>query len=394
MKHVKKEVQRYLDILNTTLNINCSIYDPSFELLYTNDTELGQKILANSNALEEIRKDENKYPIIIGSKIAIMWFMVKDNINNLYYVFGPFSTSSLNERVINQYANKYNLSIALKNQILQHLEQLPISTYNSLFPYCIIMHYLINDEKIKTEDIEILTISSNDDEIYSSQRNDRIRTWKTEMMLMKNIEEGNIDFKSSLDKAKQISYGIQLDSTDAISQMKYSVLTFIAISVRAAIRGGLTPELAYSLGDAYIDRLDKCDSLGSFTDVANEMFSRFVTEVHNIKQNNNYSETIRNCIDYINLRVEENINLNDLAEYTGYAVYYLSKKFKKETNLSIKQYINNKKIERAKLYLETSDLLIKEISDKLCFESETYFSTVFDKIVGISPIQYRKNLTK
>jgi len=82
-----------------------------------------------------------------------------------------------------------------------------------------------------------------------------------------------------------------------------------------------------------------------------------------------------------------------LSEISGYSDYYLSRQFKNETGHSIAQYINLKKIEVAKNYIKTSDLSIREISEKLSFASETYFSTVFKKITGESPFKYRKKVS-
>lgn len=393
MINLNTRVENVLHPFKESLNINTTIFDHNLDIVYTYSYDLGQKILLNTKVLEKLIKENSKfqYPIIIGSNLAIMWICVYDKENDLYFVLGPFTTSSLNQKTIDQYSESFNLSIDLKYRLWEYLEKLPISTYNSLFPYCITLHYLLNNEKIKTEQIEIYANKTDDEETQTKHNNDRMRTWKIEQELMKNIEEGNIDFKSSLDKARQVSYGLQIESDNTLTQMKYSVLTFITLSVRAAIRGGLTPELAYSLGDSYISKLEKCDSMASFSDIANEMFSDFIQRVHQNKNTNDYSNIIKSCIDYIDLRIEETINLSELAQYCGYSDYYLTKKFKKETGISIKQYITNKKIERAKLYLESSDMLIKDISDKLCFDSETYFSTVFLKHVGISPIEYRKN---
>ena len=50
------------------------------------------------------------------------------------------------------------------------------------------------------------------------------------------------------------------------------------------------------------------------------------------------------------------------------------------------------KIELAKNYIEQRDYNITQISDKLGFSSVHYFSRIFKKIVGVSPIQYEHEI--
>ena len=90
------------------------------------------------------------------------------------------------------------------------------------------------------------------------------------------------------------------------------------------------------------------------------------------------------------MHIEEPLNLTALARYFGYTPYYFSRKFKQEMHCDLKEYIRISKLERAKLLLETSDLNIQEITEKLCFCSRTYFSNHFHAAYGCSPSEYRK----
>ena len=53
-----------------------------------------------------------------------------------------------------------------------------------------------------------------------------------------------------------------------LMQIKSSVLVFITLSVRATIRGGLTPEYVYSTGDKYIGLISECDSVSELAKLA------------------------------------------------------------------------------------------------------------------------------
>lgn len=68
---------------------------------------------------------------------------------------------------------------------------------------------------------------------------------------------------------------------------------------------------------------------------------------------------------------------------------YLSSKFKKEMGISIVQYLTMERLEASKEYLIHTDMRIREISEKVGFHDEYYFSRIFKKYYGLSPQQIK-----
>ena len=68
--------------------------------------------------------------------------------------------------------------------------------------------------------------------------------------------------------------------------------------------------------------------------------------------------------------------------------------FKKNFGTTPYTYVLNKKINFAKKLLIDTNLSVKEISTKLCFSDEYYFSNIFKEKVGCSPSQYRRSRTE
>lgn len=91
------------------------------------------------------------------------------------------------------------------------------------------------------------------------------------------------------------------------------------------------------------------------------------------------------------MNTEEDFDISDLAARAGYTEYYLSRKFKEETGVSLNNYINIARVERAKLLLTITDDSIQEIADRLHFCTRSYFSEAFRKFTGTSPAKYRKD---
>lgn len=94
-------------------------------------------------------------------------------------------------------------------------------------------------------------------------------------------------------------------------------------------------------------------------------------------------------MDYIETHLYTKINLDQMAKEVGYATYYLSKRFKEETNISIKDYIKEEKIKRAKYLLTRTDISVSEVSECLAFSTPSYFCSVFKSFTGMLPSEYQ-----
>lgn len=103
-------------------------------------------------------------------------------------------------------------------------------------------------------------------------------------------------------------------------------------------------------------------------------------------------------ISSIQSYIDENLGgkllLNEVAEVFGLSPNYLSILFKKNCDLGFTEYINTRKIEKAKQLLLAGDMRIYEVADALGFESAFYFSKVFKKIDGHSPREYIQKKTE
>ncbi len=97
---------------------------------------------------------------------------------------------------------------------------------------------------------------------------------------------------------------------------------------------------------------------------------------------------------YIAVHYRENIGRNEVAEEVGLAPNYLGMLFRKETGQTIREYINFCRVEEAKRLMERTNHNITEMALQVGFDNITYFSTIFKKYTGLTPVEYRKNLQK
>ncbi|EET62984.1 hypothetical protein BRYFOR_05335 [Marvinbryantia formatexigens DSM 14469] len=207
---------------------------------------------------------------------------------------------------------------------------------------------------------------------------------------MQMIRDGNLNYKTIFDQASTVSHGVQVNSDNPMQQIQTTYIVFISLCVRAAIEGGLSPDTAYALGDCYIQSIIDCRTVSEAMAIGHTMYEDFIQRVHKYKCSQNVSQTIQSCCDYIQMHIEDELPLQNLAKYFGYTDYYFSRKFKKEMGVSYNEYLKAERIRHSQTLLKTTTLSLQEISAQLHFCSRTYFTDAFKSITGISPADYRQ----
>lgn len=94
---------------------------------------------------------------------------------------------------------------------------------------------------------------------------------------------------------------------------------------------------------------------------------------------------------YIDQHFKEALTLEQLAEEAHMNKFYLSHAFKKEYGVSPINYLISCRIEESKYLLAETDLSLSRISQLLGFSSLSYFSQVFHRTQGISPMEFRQS---
>jgi AraC-like DNA-binding protein len=86
----------------------------------------------------------------------------------------------------------------------------------------------------------------------------------------------------------------------------------------------------------------------------------------------------------------EHLTVNDIAEEIRYTTAYVCMIFKKETGITLNQFINMYRIGKAKELLKDVTLKLAEVAEMVGYSNENYFSKVFKKYEGYSPSDLKK----
>jgi two-component system response regulator YesN len=105
---------------------------------------------------------------------------------------------------------------------------------------------------------------------------------------------------------------------------------------------------------------------------------------------NRNARPVRQAIAYIEEHFGGNISLEILAKEVGLSPVYFSAVFKKETGANFSNYLADFRIKKAKDMLKKSNVNINEIAYGTGFQDPKYFSKLFKKATGVTPVVYRR----
>lgn len=96
--------------------------------------------------------------------------------------------------------------------------------------------------------------------------------------------------------------------------------------------------------------------------------------------------------NYIGGHIAEDVSLVRLSEVAGYNAAYLSHLFRRQTGITLKEYISRQKLVRIEELMADAVLNINDVAVKAGFESRTYFNNFLRRMTGMSPQEYRAHL--
>lgn len=220
-----------------------------------------------------------------------------------------------------------------------------------------------------------------------------------EYKFYENITEGNVEeVQKVLADPKDTTmyenpeYGKL--SKDFLRNMRYHFVVSTALITRLCVEKGLERELAYTLSDLYIGKMDIAQTAEQIIVLHNEMLMDFTYKMADLPKQKVYSIQIVKAIDYILKHRNSRLTVQDIADKLNINRSYLSSLFIKETGKSISDFIREEKIKAAANMLKFSEYSYGDIAEYFGFASQSHFIKCFRKQTGLSPKEYRKKYSR
>ena len=213
--------------------------------------------------------------------------------------------------------------------------------------------------------------------------------YEKEMNFYKAVQKGDVELvKKLMLPLKNEKLGSL--SKNSLQNLKYHLVVLISMLTRFAIEGGMNPESAYTLSDIYIQQVDLLSSEEETEKIHEKIIFDYTNRMAKIDKTLGLSKKVIKAMDYIYDNIQSKIRISDIAKKIDINPNYLCELFKKETGISINNFVKKKKIQAAEKLLIYEDFSVAELADIFGFASSSHFIETFKAETGLTPKTYKE----
>lgn len=275
-----------------------------------------------------------------SNSLGMLWLFSVDGDNA--YILGPAFTDNYSMLDILDKLSGRSLSPKLKLELIEFVKQIPIISALRMQQYGMMLHCCLTGNTPTIDQLVILNDTSRDNPDVTTAATTSTN-YALEKKLWKAVREGNMNYREELEGAMANVTAGNVSGGKYLRQDKNLAIVQVALACRAAMEGGLSPEIAYSLSDRYIHRIEACANASQVAEICVGVLDDYIHRVRQVKLRAGMSPQICECCDHISMYPEENPDIHKLAEKYGYTPYYFSKKFKQEVGMSLRDFAVEKR---------------------------------------------------
>ena len=114
------------------------------------------------------------------------------------------------------------------------------------------------------------------------------------------------------------------------------------------------------------------------------------SELINRKEIPDAEQKLINVAEHMSAHFNQRLSNEEYAKMCNMSKFHFIRKFTEYYKVTPKKYLASILLNQGALMLASTDMRVSQIADELGFASDMYFSTVFKKAYGVSPLEYRK----
>ncbi len=385
----------YAKLLHTS--ISRVSYEGNVVKIYGNLTDFHITYVVKK--YREEKEDMENYPYLVNLCPGVTTAVVEDSEKELYLI-GPVSLEEYKQ-------------VNLKKFIMQECSGQEDTSVFQKIPYCsrdrfgttvLLVHHMLTGAELSLEDLWRRNGEKvNKNHIHERQVGSVLfermefenphNPYDQEVRELNSIRNGDLEsFQKSIRETYSGSEGRL--SENQIRQEKNIAICVITLASRAAIEGGVLPEMAFSMVDAYIMQVEKMSDIVEIRSFMRKAEQTFLERVQENKKPKVKNMLVEDTKKFIFQHLHSKIEIGNIGNEIGVNTTYLSELFHKTEGITIQKYIQREKIKLAKNMLQYSEYKIEDIANYLGFCSQSYFGKVFREYENLTPNQFRQKYGK
>lgn len=402
----KKELEFFIKAMGN-LKINSNIID---ECHLSEDIDMGIRRLLN---LENdytaffsqcFGKSRNDVVVVTDMFLCTYVFIpLPENENNSILVLGPYTKSLITKNTINKKTVESSLPAYINQQLEKFYSAIPYIQNDDIILSLVNSMCEIAFKSIENFSVVNLIWQRDSDIVYTPKNSEHTKEadpWLTIQFLERRYaienELINAVSKGLTHKAEMIFSNIKPENalesrlTDNLRNTKNYMIILNTLLRKAAEQGKVHPYHIDLVSSDLALKIEAMQASSECEDLLKYMVKKYCRLVNKHSQKS-YSLLIQKVTTQIESDLSSDLSLNNLASIFGVNSSYLSSLFKKETGVTLTEYVNKKRVERAKELLLSTNLQIQNISQRCGILDVNYFTKTFKKHTGLTPKKYREN---
>ena len=212
--------------------------------------------------------------------------------------------------------------------------------------------------------------------------------YSNEEALLSAVADGNFK-KASILLSGFSKFQREPRIDDTLRDSKNYMIAFNALLRKTVQHAAVHPAHIDDTSSGFVKRFESAKDHEELKPYMDEMIRKYclLVQNHSLRR---FSGPVRRALNYIDFNYAEAVTLDGLSQVAEVSPSYLSTQFKKEVGVSVVDYVNQKRTQRAQFLLSTTTLPIHQIAEAVGYLDDTYFARTFKRNTGKSPRDYRK----
>ena len=310
-----------------------------------------------------------------------------------FLFFGPFLYHSYGEEDFPRIMERHSLSDDSLEAIRWYFKRIPIiqdylSWQQMLSGF--LARYLANPG------LEILRVSSDRPEDYVRKPSIALSSipytsvearYAVENAMQDAIRRG--DFAEAIYQ-QNLFMGFSLDQRipDRLRDMKDMIIALNTLCRKAIEQAAVHPLYLDGISGQFVVEIEEAENPEQVNALIPRMIRHYclLVQQHSLAS---YSALVRDCLNYIDFHYMEPLSLETLAVRFSVNKNYLSTRFHKERGMTVTDYINRIRVNRACDLLRKTSLSVQQVAEQCGFSDGNYFTRIFRKLEDVTPNEYR-----
>lgn len=321
-----------------------------------------------------------------------------------YLIVGPYTTQDITQQLLLNLADRFSLSPQQFAQLNRYYADLPLVTVeDTLFSLVTTLgetlwgsmdnftvEYIDHRISDRVEPVAARTNQETSEDPFLTMQVLESR-YAAENQLMHAVSQGLIH---KAETAIMNNHMIQLESrvTDPVRNMKNYCIILNTLLRKAAEQGSVHPLHIDSLSSRYARKIEQLTTPEAGLSLQREMVHKYCLLVKNHSMKG-YSLLVQKVLTRIDSDLTEDLSLKTQAKLLNVNASYLSSLFKKETGMTLTDYVNRKRVENAVFLLNSTNMQIQGIAQFCGIPDVNYFTKIFKKNIGKTPKEYRGEIS-